>query len=161
VAALGVLLSLLVGVSRTAFAMSSAGDLPRWFDAVHPRHRVPHRAELVVGVLVVAVVLIADLRGAIGFSSFAVLLYYAIANASAWTLTPAERRWPRGIAGFGVVGCVVLAFTLPPASVVLGLVVLAIGVVVRLTTSARRAAGAGPTSRSRDRTWRWRSGPRS
>ena len=46
---------------------------------------------------------VADLRGAIGFSSFAVLTYYAIANASAWTLPPARatlapgpgRRRPR------------------------------------------------------------------
>jgi hypothetical protein len=38
-------------------------------------------------VLVSAIVLVADLRGAIGFSSFAVLTYYALANASAWRLT--------------------------------------------------------------------------
>ena len=29
-----------------------------------------------------------DVRGAIGFSSFGVLAYYAVANASAWTLSP-------------------------------------------------------------------------
>jgi len=127
VAALGVLLSLIVGVSRTAFAMAANGELPRWLDAVHPKHRVPHRAELAVGVLVATVVLVADLRGAIGFSSFAVLTYYAIANASAWTLPPEQRRWPRPLAGFGVVGCVVLAFTLPSQSVVGGVIVLAIG----------------------------------
>src|SRR5262245_40873561 len=49
VASLGVLLSLIVGVSRTAFAMASDGELPRWLDAVHPRHHVPHHAELAVG----------------------------------------------------------------------------------------------------------------
>ena len=35
---------------------------------------------------------VADLRSAIGFSSFAVLTYYGIANAAAWTLGPDERR---------------------------------------------------------------------
>ena len=74
VAALGVLLSLLVGVSRTTFAMAADGLLPRWLAAVEPRRRVPHHAELAVGAVVLAVVLVADLRGAIGFSSFAVLL---------------------------------------------------------------------------------------
>jgi len=127
VAALGALLSLIVGVSRTAFAMAANGELPRWLDAVHSTHRVPHRAELAVGALVAAVVLVADLRGAIGFSSFAVLTYYAIANASAWTLPRHQRRWPRALAGLGVMGCALLAFTLPTMSVVGGAIVLAAG----------------------------------
>ena len=132
IAALGVLLSLIVGVSRTAFAMAANGELPRWLDAVHPRHRVPHHAELAVGAVVAVVVLVADLRGAIGFSSFAVLTYYAIANASAWTLPAEHRRWPRGIAIVGFVGCVVLAFTLPAASIVGGATVLTIGSLIWL-----------------------------
>ena len=132
IAALGVLLSLIVGVSRTAFAMAANGELPRWLDAVHPRHRVPHHAELAVGAVVAVVVLVADLRGAIGFSSFAVLTYYAIANASAWTLPAAQRRWPRGIAVLGLVGCAVLAFTLPAASIVGGATVLTIGSLIWL-----------------------------
>ena len=86
VASLGVLLSLLAGVSRTAFAMAGDGDLPRFLASVHPRHRIPDRAELLVGAIVIAIVILADVRDAIGFSSFAVLTYYAIANASALTL---------------------------------------------------------------------------
>jgi APA family basic amino acid/polyamine antiporter len=117
VAALGVLLSLIAGVSRTAFAMAADRALPRWLDAVHPTHEVPHRAVLAVGALVALLVAVTDLRGAIGFSSFCVLTYYAITNASAWTLPAEHRRWPRALAVGGVVGCVALAFTLPPASV--------------------------------------------
>jgi APA family basic amino acid/polyamine antiporter len=132
VASLGVLLSLIVGVSRTAFAMADNGDLPRWLSAVHPVHRVPHHAELAVGALVAAVVSTADLRGAIGFSSFAVLTYYAIANASAWTLPPAERRGPRAVAVVGLIGCVGLAFTLPSRSVITGLAVLSVGAAIWL-----------------------------
>ncbi len=59
--------------------------------AVHPRYQVPHHAELAVGAVVVVVVLLADVRSAIGFSSFAVLAYYAIANASALTVRPTAR----------------------------------------------------------------------
>ncbi len=127
VAAVGVLLSLLVGVSRTTFAMAANHDLPAWLDAVHPARRVPHRAEVAVGVVVAVVVALVDLRGAIGFSSFAVLTYYAIANASAWTLPRHQRRWPRALAGAGVAGCALLAFTLPTMSVVSGAGVLAVG----------------------------------
>jgi basic amino acid/polyamine antiporter, APA family len=129
VAALGVLLSLVAGVSRTTFAMAADRNLPGWLDAVHPVHRVPHRAELAAGAAVVALVLLVDLRGAIGFSSFAVLTYYAVANLSAWTL-PEGGRVPvlgRVVAAVGVVGCVLLAVLLPPASVLAGAGVLAVG----------------------------------
>jgi basic amino acid/polyamine antiporter, APA family len=127
VAAAGVLLSLLAGVSRTTLAMARRGELPRVLDAVHPRRRTPHRAEIAVGALVCAIVLVADLRGAIGFSSFAVLTYYALANASAWTLPVADRRWPRWLAGLGVGLCALLAVTLPAVAVVGGLVLLLVG----------------------------------
>jgi APA family basic amino acid/polyamine antiporter len=136
VAALGVLLSLIVGVSRTAFAMASNGDLPRWLNAVHPTNRVPHRAELTAGTLVAGLVLVTDLRGAIGFSSFAVLTYYAIANASAWTLPPEQRRWPRPLAAAGLAGCALLAFTLPTASIVTGVAIIGVGAAIWLIRAA-------------------------
>ena len=79
------------------------------------------------GVTITALVLVADLRGAIGFSSFAVLAYYAVTNASAWTLSAGERRWPRPLAGAGIAGCVALAVALPLGSVVGGLALLATG----------------------------------
>jgi APA family basic amino acid/polyamine antiporter len=110
--------------------MGANGDLPRWLGSVHPEHRVPHHAELAVGAVVAGVALVADLRGAIGFSSFAVLTYYAIANASAWTLPRERRRVLRAIAAAGVVGCVALAFTLPIASIATGLAVLCAGAAI-------------------------------
>jgi basic amino acid/polyamine antiporter, APA family len=128
IASLGVLLSLLAGVSRTTFAMASERDLPHWLSAVHHRRKVPHRAELTIAAIVVAVLLFADVRGAIGFSSFAVLVYYAIANAAAWTLPPEQRRWPRLVSAAGLVGCVVVAGSLPGESVIGGLVLLALGI---------------------------------
>ena len=127
IGSLGVLLSLLVGVSRTSFAMARGGDLPAWLGTVEPRHQVPRHAELAVAAVVIAVVLVADLRGAIGFSSFAVLTYYAVANAAAWTLGPEERRWPRPVPAVGLIGCVVVALSLPPASIVGGALVLLSG----------------------------------
>jgi len=120
VASLGVLLSLLAGVSRTAFAMASNRDLPALLDAVHPRYRVPARAEVAAGAIVAAIVALSDIRNAIGFSSFAVLTYYAIANACALTLTARERKWPRWLAICGLVGCAALAFSLPSTSVLAG-----------------------------------------
>ncbi|WIX97659.1 amino acid permease [Amycolatopsis mongoliensis] len=122
-AALGSLLALILGVSRTTLAMSRDGHLPRFFAAVHPRHDVPHRAELGVGLVVAVLAASIDLRDAIGFSSFAVLTYYAVANAAALTLRGASRI----VAVLGLAGCVVLAFSLPLPSVLAGCGALALG----------------------------------
>ncbi|WP_435177097.1 APC family permease [Actinacidiphila sp. bgisy145] len=127
IAAVGSLLALILGVSRTTLAMARDRHLPHVLAAVHPRFQVPHRAELTVGAIVAVLSAFADVRGAIGFSSFGVLAYYAVANASAWTLTPAEGRPPRIVPVLGTAGCVVLAFALPGASVLWGAVVLALG----------------------------------
>ncbi len=127
VAALGSLLALILGVSRTTLAMARDRHLPRALAAVHPRFGVPHRAELAVGAVVAVVAAVGDVRGAIGFSSFGVLAYYAVANASAWTLTPAEGRPPRLVPIVGTAGCLALAFALPADSVLRGATVLALG----------------------------------
>lgn len=138
-ASLGALLALVAGIGRTTLAMAREGDLPRALAAVHPRFRVPHRAEAVLGVVVVVLVLTVDLRGAIGFSSFGVLLYYLVANLAALTQDPAHRRYPRALQVLGAAGCVLLAATLPVGAVLGGLAVLAAGVLARLV--ARRVGG--------------------
>jgi APA family basic amino acid/polyamine antiporter len=128
IAALGSLLSLVLGVSRTSFAMARDGYLPRALAGVHPRFGVPHRAELVVGIVVAVIAAAADVREVIGFSSFAVLAYYLIAIASAWTLSSRART--RVVPAVGALGCVVLAVFLPAASVVAGIGVLTIGALI-------------------------------
>jgi APA family basic amino acid/polyamine antiporter len=131
VASLGALLALIAGIGRTGLAMSRNGDLPGWLAAVHPTYRVPHHAEIALAVVVSALVLAVDLRGAIGFSSFGVLIYYAIANASAFTQSGSVRRWPRWLNALGVVGCLVLVATLPVQSVIAGIAMFAAGLAGR------------------------------
>jgi APA family basic amino acid/polyamine antiporter len=118
VASLGVLLSLQAGLSRTGFAMAANRDLPAALAAV--------------------ALLAVDLRGAIGFSSTLVLVYYAVTNAAAWALGPGERRRPRWLAGAGLAGCLVLAASLPVSSVLAGAAVLAVGVAVWMVRRSRR-----------------------
>lgn len=131
-AALGALLALIAGVGRTSLAMAREGDLPRWLAAVHPRYLVPHHAEIALAVVVSALVLAVDLRGAIGFSSFGVLLYYLVANLAAFTQSAEHRRFPRALQVLGALGCATLVATLPLASVLAGAVVFAVGVAHRL-----------------------------
>ncbi|WOX15166.1 APC family permease [Streptomyces sp. N50] len=127
VAALGSLLALILGVSRTTLAMARDRHLPHALAAVHPRFGVPHRAELAVGAVVTVLAATTDVRGAIGFSSFGVLVYYAVANASAWTLTEEEGRPNRLVPVIGLAGCAALAFALPASTVVSGGAVLVLG----------------------------------
>lgn len=138
VASLGVLVALVAGIGRTTFAMAADGELPGWLARVHPRTRVPHVADAVVGLFVALVVAVADVRSAIGFSSCLVLLYYGIANASALQLAPGERRWPRWLAYLGVGGCALVALSLPGSSVLAAGAVVAVGAVLWLPTAGRR-----------------------
>ena len=138
-AALGALLALLAGIGRTGLAMARHRDLPGWLAAVHPRYRVPHHAEIALAVLVSALVLITDLRGVIGFSSFGVLIYYAIANAAAFTQPARDRRWPRWLNLLGIVGCLALVITLPWPSVIAGVAMSAFGLAGRGLLLRRRA----------------------
>jgi APA family basic amino acid/polyamine antiporter len=130
-AALGALLALIAGVGRTTLAMARNDDLPRWLAAVHERHKVPHHAEVTVAGLVCVLILLTDLRGAIGFSSFGVLLYYLIANVAAYTQSADRRRFPRILQLIGVAGCGTLALTLPLNAVLGGTLVFAVGIIYR------------------------------
>jgi APA family basic amino acid/polyamine antiporter len=140
IASLGVLLSMIAGVSRTTLAMARRRDLPGYLASVHPVYRVPHHADIAIAVFVCAIVLLTDVRGAIAFSAFTILLYYAIANASALRLLPAERTRPRWIFSLGLAGCLLLAATLPPTAVIVGLGVLAAGAAGRAINLIRRRA---------------------
>jgi len=140
VASLGSLLALIAGLGRTSLAMARNGDLPRSLAAVHPRYAVPHHAELAVGVIVCVLVLTTDLRGAIGFSSFGVLVYYAVANAAAFTQGREHRRWPRWLNVAGCGACAALVVTLPLAAVIAGVVVFAVGLAGRALQRHRLSA---------------------
>jgi APA family basic amino acid/polyamine antiporter len=143
-ASLGALLALIAGIGRTSLAMARHHDLPSWLAAVHPRHEVPHHAEIALAIVVSVVVATVDLRGVIGFSSFGVLIYYAIANIAAFTQPSDQRRWPRWLNLLGVTGCVVLAATLPWQSVLAGVLMFAIGLVYRLMNSNGRKSPSRP-----------------
>ncbi|MCT1479907.1 APC family permease [Microbacterium sp. p3-SID336] len=150
-ASLGALLALLTGIGRTTLAMAREDDLPRFLAHIDRRHQVPQRAEIVIGLLVIGIVLVADLREAIGFSSFGVLLYYLIANAAAFRQGPEARRYPRALQVLGALGCLVLVNTLPVLASLVGTAVVLAGVayrVVRLRL-ARRAAPPQPPASAR------------
>jgi APA family basic amino acid/polyamine antiporter len=132
IAVAGVLLSLLAGIGRTALAMARDRRLPGGLAAVSERFGVPWAAEIAASAVVLVLVSTLDLAGAIGFSSFCVLVYYAVANASAATL---DRR--ALVPWLGLAGCLLVAASLPGSSVLGGLVVFAVGAAWYVLTERR------------------------
>ena len=139
-ASLGALLGLVTGVSRTMLAMARERDLPAVLATVDERRGVPQAAQAAVCAVVVLLVVAFDVRAVIGFSSFGVLVYYAVANAAAVTQDATHRRWPRGLHLVGIVGCVVLVVTLPGAAVAVGVCVFAVGVLGRVVAQRLRTS---------------------
>lgn len=130
-ACLGALLALITGVGRTTLAMARERDLPGPLARVGGKHTVPFVAELTVAAVVIVLLLTTNVMTVVGFSSFGVLIYYAVTNAAAYTLAEHPAHGPRWLNVTGFLGCLLLAFTLPAASV-LGMVgVLAAGVAGR------------------------------
>lgn len=141
-ATIGVLLSLAAGMSRTAFAMAADGELPRSLSQVGRRHQVPQVAGAVIGAVVIVAVLLGDLRQAIGFSSFAVLAYYAIGHVAVWRLVEpgsGTRSRRRFTAVLGFSGCVLMGVTLPWQGALWALGVILLGVGLHRFWSRRTA----------------------
>ncbi len=140
-AAASALLSVLVGVSRTAMAMARRGDLPGSLATVSARD-TPWRADIAGALAAAAVAVLAGPYAAIALSACSVLVYYAVINCAALRLSAATRRWPAWTSVLGLALCLLLAALLPPTQVVVTLAVLVLG---SMTTAvlARRAAVAG------------------
>lgn len=130
-ACLGALLALITGVGRTTLAMARERDLPVLLARVGGKHTVPYAAELAVAAVVILLLVTTDVMTVVGFSSFGVLIYYAVANASAYTLPAHPAYAPKWLNAVGFLACLLLAFTLPPVPVLTMAGVLALGVAGR------------------------------
>ena len=129
-AMLGVLLNLVLGLSRVALAMGRRGDLPRVFASVTAGGN-PTASVVGVGVVIAAMAAAGDLKLAWSFSAFTVLVYYAITNLAALRLAREDRLYPPLISWVGLAGCVGLAFWVEPRVWAGGLAVLGAGLLVR------------------------------
>jgi basic amino acid/polyamine antiporter, APA family len=125
-AMLGVLLNLLLGLSRVLLAMSRRGDMPRALARLEG-DASPRRAVLVVGVIIAALALTGSVKTTWSFSAFTVLVYYALTNLAALRLPAASRLYPRWVPASGLVCCLGLAFWVEPRVWLAGLAVIAVG----------------------------------
>jgi APA family basic amino acid/polyamine antiporter len=123
----GVLLNLILGLSRVMLAMGRRLDMPVAVARVSKSGRTPEIAVVTVGVLIAILVLIGDIRTTWSFSAFTVLLYYAITNLAAYQLPADKRRYPRLVAALGLLACLFLAFWVEPSIWITGSILIIVG----------------------------------
>ncbi len=127
----GVVLNLLLGVSRVVLAMARRGDLPAVFAHVHAGSGSPRRAVLATGALFAALVLVGDVGLTWSFSAFCVLVYYALTNVAALRLGAASLPLRGALAWVGLAACVALAFAVDSAVWATGIGVLLVAITSR------------------------------
>jgi APA family basic amino acid/polyamine antiporter len=132
-AALGSMLALLAGVSRTAAVMAEDRELPPVFQ-LRNRWGAPWVAEITIAVGAILLLNLGSLSWVIGFSSFSVLLYYAIGHWSSIRQPVTERLMPRWLNYLGLALCLTLVFSVPGPAIPVSLGLLVAAVAVRKLT---------------------------
>lgn len=130
-AMLGVLLNLLLGLSRVLLAMGRRRDMPPVVATIDAATATPAVAVLIMGVVVGLLALVGSVKATWSFSAFTVLVYYAIANAAALRLPTERRLYPRWLAWAGLGACLFLAFWVEPVYWLAGLGMIALGLLVQ------------------------------
>jgi APA family basic amino acid/polyamine antiporter len=138
----GVLLNLVLGLSRVLLAMARRGDAPRALTHIDAARSSPVASVWACGVLVAGIALVGNVRLTWSFSAFTVLVYYAITNLAALELPPEKRRFPRWIPAVGLAGCLGLSVWVEPGVWGLGLGLLGMGLLGRWIH--RRLDRSGP-----------------
>lgn len=128
-AMLGVLLNLILGLSRVVLAMGRRRDIPSLFSRIAGSTATPFAAVLLVAGLIAGLVLIGDVKTTWSFSAFTVLIYYAITNLATLRLSDKERLYPRLIPWMGLSSCLFLAFWVEPLIWMIGLGLIAGGLI--------------------------------
>ena len=128
-AMLGVLLNLILGLSRVLLAMGRRRDVPKVVARLNSSQTTPYIAVIVVGVAIVFLVLIGDVKTTWSFSAFNVLIYYAITNFAALQLSPAERLYPKWLGWVGLAACLFLAFWVEQQIWLVGLGLIIVGLI--------------------------------
>jgi APA family basic amino acid/polyamine antiporter len=126
---LGVLLNLILGLSRVALAMGRRGDMPVALARLNRAGITPTWAVWAVGVAISVLTLLGNVQLTWSFSAFTVLIYYALTNAAALRLLTSQRIFPTWVAWAGLAACLFLAFWVEPVIWLAGLGCIGLGLI--------------------------------
>lgn len=138
----GVLLNLVLGLSRVLLAMARRRDAPGFLSTIDARRASPVASVWACGLLIAGIALVGDVRTTWSFSAFTVLVYYSITNLAALRLPADKLLYPRIIPALGLTGCLGLAFWVEARYWLLGSALLAMGLAGHVLR--RRVAGDHP-----------------
>lgn len=128
-AMLGVLLNLILGLSRVVLAMGRRNDLPRAFANLNQSQTTPVLAVIGVGLAIGLLTLIGNVKTTWSFSAFSVLIYYAITNYAALQIPARQTLFPRWISWLGLASCLFLAFWVETQVWLTGIALIAVGLI--------------------------------
>ncbi|MEK6979737.1 MAG: amino acid permease [Candidatus Micrarchaeota archaeon] len=121
-----VILASILGVSRLAQTMASNKELPKPVSLIDKKTGVPKNSIILSGIGMLLLALFADLPHIAYISSFSLLLYYAALNLSGIKIF---KNSIKHVAILGLVSCLVLMFSLPILSWVVGFAVVLLGII--------------------------------
>jgi APA family basic amino acid/polyamine antiporter len=126
-AMLGVLLNLLLGLSRVLLAMGRRGDMPAKIATLNAARTTPYVAVIAIAALISTLTLVGNVKTTWSFSAFTVLIYYSVTNLAALMIPPQHRLYPQWLAWVGMFGCLFLAFWVEWQVWTAGLAIIGIG----------------------------------
>lgn len=126
-AMLGVLLNLLLGLSRVLLAMGRRGDMPARIATLNAARTTPYVAVMTIVAFISTLTLVGNVKTTWSFSAFTVLIYYSVTNLAALMIPSQHRLYPQWLAWVGMFGCLFLAFWLKWQVWTAGLAIIGIG----------------------------------
>jgi APA family basic amino acid/polyamine antiporter len=128
-----VLITTILGVSRMEYAMARRGDLPKQLSYIQKRHNTPFWSIWITGAIIVVLVLFVDVVSVVALSTFTQIVYYLVANFSAYRLKVEDRRYPKFIPVLGLASCAVLLMAsafIAPQAIALGALGIVAGLII-------------------------------
>jgi APA family basic amino acid/polyamine antiporter len=146
-----VIMVLMLGQSRVAFAMSRDGLLPRWLGKVHPRFGTPYRITIIIGLLVATLAGFIPLAELAELVNIGTLFAFVLVSISVIVLRRTRPdlprtfrvRWVPLVPVLAVLACAVLMFFLTVETWLRFLIWMALGFVVYFLYSRRHSGLAG------------------
>jgi len=142
-AMLGVLVNLVLGLSRVVLAMGRRGDVPALFARLDAKSTTPYPAVVATGLFIAGLALIGNVKTTWSFSAFTVLVYYAITNLAAIRLAKEDRLYSPIFAWGGLASCMFLAFWVETTIWVAGLLLIATGLLWKTIVARRTGVSSG------------------